>query len=667
MIKRLKEVGSLPWVWCLAAILGLFSAGTAIGEEGAIRAAAQAEKAPNPVLSRNDLEAWLDGYLPFAMERAHVAGAVVVVVKGGRVLLQKGYGYADVQAKRPVDPETTLFRAGSVSKLMTWTAVLQLVEQGKINLDQDINSYLDFNIAPLEGRPITMRNLMTHTAGFQDSLRDMIIVGPVAPALGDFLKQQIPQRIYPTGEVPAYSNYGAALAGYIVQRVSGQPFAVYMDQHVFHPLTMHHSTFQQPLPAALAPLLSKGYLEAADAPWPFEIFSAAPAGGGTVSGADIGKFMIAQLAHGELGGDRILTAKMVRNWHQTPDTTIHPELNRMVLGFFEAKRNGRRILAHEGDTRLFHSALSLMIDEDVGLFIALNSAGREQPATRVIRQALFEQFVDRYFPAAVNTAFPVADQRAHAALMVGHYQNSRQEHLGFFSLTSLLTQVELKMDDAGHLIAPLAGPNDRDKIYREISPFLWQEIGGKEMLAAKIEHGKVVMWGESGDASTVYLPVPAWRRADWWILGLLTAFTIVVVTLVAWPVGAYVGKSRVVPSAKSRRLLALTRAALIGVCLVVLGWCALLCVMLSTLFLTFEPAFINSTMQKWIWLLHGLSIAVLPAAALLATWTACERFRSTDNWRSSAPVLWQALVALSTVFILASAITFDLLTVGAAF
>src|SRR5947208_15260438 len=129
-------------------------------------------------LTKEDVEAWLDGFTPYALQRADVAGAVVVVVKDGQVLLAKGYGYADVAARKPVDPERTLFRAGSVSKLFTWTAVMQLVEQGKLDLDADINGYLDFKIPPRNGKPITLRNLMTHTPGFDEVGGLLLIYDP---------------------------------------------------------------------------------------------------------------------------------------------------------------------------------------------------------------------------------------------------------------------------------------------------------------------------------------------------------------------------------------------------------------------------------------------------------------------------------------------------------
>ena len=211
-------------------------------------------------LEQPDVESWLDGFMPYAIETGDVAGAVVVVVKNGETVLAKGYGYADVAAHAPVDPDRTLFRPGSTSKLFTWTAVMQLVEQGKLDLDRDVNTYLDFRLPERDGTPITLRNIMTHTAGFEEKVKDLIADDPAQLVpLRAYVAQGIPVRIFKAGTTPAYSNYATALAGYIVQRVSGQSFDDYVDAHIFKPLGMAHSSFRQPLPAALAADASKGY------------------------------------------------------------------------------------------------------------------------------------------------------------------------------------------------------------------------------------------------------------------------------------------------------------------------------------------------------------------------------------------------------------------------
>src|SRR5581483_7570422 len=213
-----------------------------------------------------------------------------------------------VDRRTPVDPERTLFRPGSVSKLFTWTAVMQLVEQGKIGLDTDINQYLDFKIPARDGKPVTMRNLMQHTAGFEEQEKGIISADPHSRGFEALLKQWVPTRVFAPGTTQAYSNYGASLAGYIVQRVSGEPFAAYIEKHIFEPLDMKLSSFRQPLPAALSPLMSKGYEVASAEPRPFEIVGPAPAGSLASPAVDMAHFMIAHLQDGEYNGKRILSA-----------------------------------------------------------------------------------------------------------------------------------------------------------------------------------------------------------------------------------------------------------------------------------------------------------------------------------------------------------------------
>ena len=306
-------------------------------------------------LDAADANAWLDGFVPYALKSGDIAGAVVVVVKDGQVLTERGYGYSDVAAQKPVDPKTTMFRPGSVSKLYTWTAVMQLEEQSKLNLDADINTYLDFKIPPREGKAITLRNLMTHTGGFEETLKHLITSDPKKLyKLGDILKLWVPTRLYAPGEVPAYSNYGAAVAGYIVERVSGEPFASYIDHHIFQPLGMEHATFEQPLPARFQGDIAKGYPQGSQPPKPYEMINAAPAGSSAISGDDMAKFMIAHLQDGRYGSVQILKPETAKLMHTVQDQPTPPFLG-MALGFYRDDKNGHEVIAHGGDTVLFHS------------------------------------------------------------------------------------------------------------------------------------------------------------------------------------------------------------------------------------------------------------------------------------------------------------------------
>src|SRR5258708_10237772 len=226
-----------------------------------------------------DVSAFLDGFMPMQLQRENIAGVVVLVVKNGQVLFAKGYGYSDVDKKTSVSVDATLFRPGSISKLFTWTAVMQLVEQGKLDLDRDVSSYLDFKIPATYSQPITLRNIMTHTPGFEEQIKDLISEeGAPTTTLKEHLTRHMPERIFPPGTTPAYSNYGAALAGYIVERVSGRPFNDYVAENIFQPLGMTRSTFVQPLPPELKPLISAGYEACARQRRPLEFVATPPLG-----------------------------------------------------------------------------------------------------------------------------------------------------------------------------------------------------------------------------------------------------------------------------------------------------------------------------------------------------------------------------------------------------
>src|SRR5271156_6003120 len=282
-------------------------------------------------LTADDLGAFFDGLITEQIGHADIAGAVVAVVKDGKLLYAKGFGYADVAKKNPVNPETTMFRPGSISKTFTWTAVMQQVQAGKIDLDGDINQYLDFKIPDYDGKPVTMRQLMTHSEGFSDAAKDLIVTDPKrVKGLDVMLRGAVPARIFPPGVVPAYSNYGASLAGYIVQRVSGEPFDDYVAHHIFMPLGMTHSTFVQPLPGKFAADMSKGYRVASRPAGPYELVTLPPAGALATSGSDMARFMIAHLQDGTYQGQSILDAKTAELMH-SPQFRPVPGLPAMAL------------------------------------------------------------------------------------------------------------------------------------------------------------------------------------------------------------------------------------------------------------------------------------------------------------------------------------------------
>jgi CubicO group peptidase (beta-lactamase class C family) len=440
--------------------------------------------APNPVgheLAVSDLSAFLDGLVPMQLEREDIAGAVIAVVKDGQPLFAKGYGYADVAKKTPVTPEGTLFRPGSISKLFTWTAVMQQVEQGKLDLDRDVNAYLDFQIPATYPQPITLRHLMTHTPGFEEALKNLIQEDPrrLEP-LGQYLRSHIPRRIFPPGAVPAYSNYGVALAGYIVERVSGQPFKQYVDEHIFKPLNMVHSTFAQPLPDSLVPLMSSGYRVASEPAQPFEVIEDAPAGALSTAADDISRFMIAHLQDGRFNGVAILRPETARLMHAR-QSAPHPALNGMALGFYEQNRNGHRIISHGGDTIYFHSVLYLIPDVQVGLFMSYNSAGKGEIDPRA---AVFEKFMNRYFPDPAPHLATLASAAQDAKTVTGHYLGSRRAETTILSLMSAFGQLKVSANSDGTISADgFKSYSGQPKHLREVGPLLFQDVNGSDRVA----------------------------------------------------------------------------------------------------------------------------------------------------------------------------------------
>ena len=430
-------------------------------------------------LTADDLAAFTDGIVPMQLKRENIAGGVVIVVKDGKVLFEKGYGYSDVDKKIPVTPETG-FRPGSVSKLFTWTAVMQLVEQGKIDLDRDINDYLDFKIPATFPKPITMRNLMTHTAGFEEAIKDLIITHQSAPvSIGEYLKTHMPARIFPAGTTPAYSNYGATLAGYIVERISGMPFDDYVDKNIFLPLGMTHTSFRQPLPDAMQPMMSKGYRLGSGEAKPYEIIRAEPAGSSATTAEDISHFMFAHLQNGEYNGVHILKPETVALMHSA-QFGVNPNLPKMCLGFYEQTRNGHRMVGHGGDTQFFHSDLYLMPDQNLGFFVSFNSAGRGETEQRT---NLFNAFLDRYFPYTPPAGVKQPDPDGDAKLVAGEYLTSRRPATNVLSFFAFLENLKVAPGKDGTIVVDgFKGINQVPKTWEEIGPLLYREKGGQDLV-----------------------------------------------------------------------------------------------------------------------------------------------------------------------------------------
>lgn len=537
----MSSLSKLAALGAMFVALGGFAPAPASGEH-APAAVGPAATSAHP-LTAEDAAAYFDGLLPDAISRADIAGAVIVIVKDGQPLFERGYGVSDVKTRRPVDPDTTLFRPGSISKTFMWTAVMQQVEAGKIDLDADVNQYLDFKIAPYDGKPITMRNLMTHSPGFSDAAKDLIFTDPKSlKGLGATLKGSAPPRIFPPGTTPAYSNYGAALAGYILERVSGEPFADYITHHILAPLGMTHSTFVQPLPNGWSANMSKGYRVASSPPGAYEIVGPSPAGSMATTGSDMTRFMIAHLQDGEYQGQRILAAKTAEVMH-SPQFKPVPSLPGMAFGFYQEPGNGRRVIGHAGDTGLFHSDMHLYLDDHVGLFISFNSAS-SLGAAHNIRTMVFKGFTNRYFPAAPAAELPTwKDAKADGRTLEGHYVDTRRSDSGWLRIGGfLLGQTKVTADPAGVVtVSSYRGVNNQPKHWREVGPFQYQEVGGDSRMAAVVEGGKVIRIMTDDQPPVLSLqPVSGAMSATWNLPLFYAALGILAIAAVTWPAAAII-------------------------------------------------------------------------------------------------------------------------------
>ena len=590
-----------------------------------IPVAQKPEPAPSTArpMTESDIEAFLDGLVPLQLERDDIAGVAIAVVKDGKVLFAKGYGYSDVKKKTPVSAENTLFRPGSISKLFTWTAVMQLVEQGKLDLDRDVNDYLDFKIPPTYPQPITLRNIMTHTAGFGETAKDLFVLDakdltPLRP----YLVEHMPKRIFPPGTTPAYSNYATTMAGYVVQRVSGKPFNDYINESILKPLGMQHTTFAQPLPPELKSLMSDGYQLASSPAGSFEVVQAWPAGSVSTSAMDMTHFIIAHLQDGQFNGARILKPETAELMHSR-QFAAHPAMNAMALGFYEETRNGHRIIGHAGDTVYFHSDLHLIPDAGVGFFVSYNSAGKGEDSDRT---ALWEKFLDRYFPYTPPAESPVASAAQDARAVSALYMPSRRSQGNILEAVFMLGEVKVFTNADGTISADaLKDFNGQAKKFQEISPLVYRDVNGQDRMAFK--------WDENGRLYFVMdFPFFTFQRVGWvqakpfnyFVLGASVA--ILILALVLWPVAALVrrhyGRKLNLPP-RERRL----RIAVRLVCAADLLFLGCLVALLSILD---APGAANSHIDIWIHLLQIVGV-IGAVGTVLAIYSAVHAWRATSS------------------------------------
>ena len=429
-----------------------------------------------PAHDPREMEAFIDGVMEAQKLSHHFAGAVVVVVRDGKIFFEKGYGYSDFAERRPVDHQKTLFRVASNTKMFVWTAVMQLAEEGKLDLHTDVNQYLKgLQIPAAYKQPITLEHLMTHTAGFEDHTIGLFAKSQdKMQPLAELLKNEMPNRFHSPGTITAYSNYGAALAGLIVEQVSGKPFETYLMERILQPLGMKNATIAQPVPAEMAVNLSKGYRWAGGRlqEQPFEYVPWSPAGGMSVSGEDMGRFMMAHLNDGELDGKRILRPETARAMRERL-ISFSPKINGMLHGFIEMNWNSQTIFGHGGDTLWMHSLAAMLPGQRMGVFIAYNADD-----AAAARDKFFDAFLDHYFPLPLaKEPSPPKDRRAKLERYVGTYSSLRISQSDLTkAFVKLFSAENIGVNADGYLVS------NGGVRWRQVSPLVFHEVDGKRQL-----------------------------------------------------------------------------------------------------------------------------------------------------------------------------------------
>jgi CubicO group peptidase (beta-lactamase class C family) len=500
-------------------------------------------------LRTDDVRAFMDEKIPEQLEDLKVPGAAVSVVADGRQIFAKGYGLAENE--RPIIAERTTLQINSVSKLFTATAVMQLVEEGKLDLDTDVNEYLtEFEIRDTyPGNPVTLRHLLTHTAGFEDPLIEGGSGGD-SLGVGEYLADSQPERVRPPGQVHSYSDYGYDLAGYLVQVRSGVPFERYVEQRIFAPLGMTNTIFAT------------------------EQSSDNPSIGVISTVSDMSRFMLAHLGNGALGGERILkesTAKLMQRRQFGQD----PRLPGLTYPFFEADIGGERLLGHSGEGPGSHSMLSLLPEQGVGMFVTYNGDGQsEHPVfdgTYRAREDLRNDFVSTFF--AGSTSASQSATQADPDNYTGTYRVTMFRHRDPALLFALLTVPDLRVSandrDGLSTTGFTTDPDQVEQVWEPVGRGVFREkVSGEKLAFVEDNDGEAIL---AATSYNYYLFV--FERISWYEslrLHLIVAggALLLASTMLVWPITALARRIRRTTRPSRRGRAARWIAATTGVLLV---------------------------------------------------------------------------------------------------
>ncbi len=460
----------------------------------------------------------------FEKERVRhaIPGGALVVVQDGRIAHLRGFGVEDLETRRPVDPAATAFYLASVTKPFTATAVMQLVEQGRLDLDADVNATLrQFRVPATFPQAITLHHLLTHTAGFEDrSIGYLPRPGDLAQPLDRTLARQLPARVFPPGRVASYSNHGYGLAGHLVEVASGQAFADYLESHVLAPLGMASSTAHIPSPDFATRVATSYVYDQRGStlrPQPLGARNVPPAGSIVATPRDVGRFMLAHLGGGVVDGRRMLGAESVERMHRR-QFSHHPALPGVAYGFYERFHGGHRLLEHAGGVPGWAALLVLAPERGVGIFLATNQSSAA-PNTAAMAALLGELYGPDPGAGVMDGPAGCAESKEHEAAgplepLVGVYHPTRSNRHSIEKIAILDSQIRVARADDGLLqVSDRRGQVTR---WRRVGERLLAREGASGCLAFEADdRGRVrYLFGPvTGGASTTF--PGAYERSAW--------------------------------------------------------------------------------------------------------------------------------------------------------
>ncbi|MBX3483834.1 MAG: beta-lactamase family protein [Phenylobacterium sp.] len=619
------------------------------------RLANGARLATGQPLNPAELEAFVDGWMADAMAREHVAGASVSVVQNGQVILKKGYGFANLSPRKPVDPDRSLFRIGSISKTFTWILLMREVEAGRVRLDAPVNLYLPDKVRlPGKSSRVTVANLMDHTVGFEDrALGQLFESDPrrIRP-LDLYLRQERPDRVREPGRISSYSNYGAALAGAAAVYGSGKSFERKAEEAIFVPLGMRHTTFREPrderrgLPAAMPePLradIAQGYgwRNAGFMPDKYEyIGQVAPAGAASSTAGDMSRYMLMLLGDGSWNGVTVFGPKAAQAF-RSPMRRMPTGVNGWAHGFMTMDLPGdHKGYGHLGATIAFMSNMTLVPDLGLGVFVATNTE-----TGRAVAGPLPEAIVRHFY--APPATFPRAGTRelADAAdTFGGGYLTTRRAHGGLEGFVDLLTGgAEVRVTNGGRLLITRNGESKAFVPDGPVGEGRFIAAQDEERVAFHVRDGRATSFQPWSNTETLIRAPLTERPTTLAAMALLTALA-----AVATLIGLALRNRRELRQNQIQSRAALVQNIQAGL------WLAAL-----VLFLAFaaNASDLQAIMYGWpgplvitasASALVAAALTLVTIAALPAVW---QGGRRVDSWTAARKVFFTLTVLIYTAF-----------------